>query len=144
MSYKQHQYLAALPEHPEALVMIALMRARTFGGFRYLWMEAMTHPASVRAAPGCFQVKACLVGPRELLMITYWKDQASLMAFFRGPVHLAWMRRVAARPDDLNLAAEIYRPHSPGLYLHEPQGLALAYPKAERGQTGTAAATTSA
>jgi quinol monooxygenase YgiN len=135
MSYKQHQYQAALPDHPEALVMITLMRARTFRGFRYLWTEAQAQPAAVRAAPGCFQVKACIVGPRELLMITYWKDQTSLAAFFRSPAHLAWMRHVASHPGDLNLAAEIYTPHSPGLYLHEPQGLALAYPKAERGQT---------
>jgi hypothetical protein len=143
MSYKQHQFLTALPEHPEALVMIALMRARTFGGFRYLWTEAMAQPAAVRAAPGCFQVKPCIVGPRELIMITYWKDRASLMAFFRSPAHVGWMRHVAAHPDDLNLAAEVYAPHTPGLYLHEPQGLALTYPKADRSQPEAARLTVS-
>jgi hypothetical protein len=143
MSYRQHQYAADLPEHPEVLLMLALMRARTFRGFRYLWTEAMHHPVVVRAAPGCLQVKASIIGPRELMMVTYWKDQASLMAFFRGPAHLAWMRHVAAHPDDLNLAAEIFRPHTAGLYLHEPQGLALAYPSAERGRTRTVSATVS-
>ena len=34
MSYKQHQYLVGIPDHPEAVVMIALMRARTFASLR--------------------------------------------------------------------------------------------------------------
>lgn len=131
MSYKQHQYLAAMPAAPEAVVMIALMRARTLTGFRYLWTEAMSHPTAVRAASGCVQVKPCIVGPTELLMVTYWKDMPSLMAFFKSSAHVSWMRFVAGHPHDLNLAAEIYSPHQPGLYLHEPQGLALMYPQAE-------------
>ena len=131
MSYKQHQYLTALPETPEAVVMIAFMRARTLVGFRYMWTEGMSQPAAVRTAPGCVQVRPCLVGPTELLMVTYWKDMPSLTAFFKSPAHVSWMRFVARHPNDLNLAAEIYSPRQPGLYLHEPQGLALVYPKAE-------------
>ena len=131
MSYKPHQYLTALPEHPEAVLMINFLRARSFDGFRYIWTEGMSQPAVVRAAPGCVQVKPCIVGPRELIMITYWKDMDSLMAFFRSKAHLEWMRYLAAHPNDLNLAAEIYSPHRPGLYLHEPQGMALLYPRAE-------------
>jgi hypothetical protein len=90
----------------------------------------MSHPAAVRAAPGCVQVKPCIVGPTELLMVSYWKDMPSLMAFFKSPAHVSWMRFVARHPNDLNLAAEIYSPHQPGLYLHEQQGMALVYPKA--------------
>lgn len=130
MSYKQHQYLTALPDAPEALVMIALMRARTLAGFRYMWTYGMSQPAAVRAAPGCVQAKPCIVGPAELLMVTYWKDMPSLMAFFKGPAHVSWMRHLAKHPQDLNLAAEIYSPHRPGLYLHEPQGMATLFPKA--------------
>lgn len=131
MSYKQHQYLTALPEAPEAVVMIALMRARNFAGFRYIWTYGLSQPAAVRAAPGCVQVKPGIVGPTELLMVTYWKDMASLMAFFKSQAHVSWMRYVTGRPNDLNLSAEIYSPHQPGLYLHEPQGMALVYPKAD-------------
>lgn len=131
MSYKQHQYLTALPEAPEAVVMIALMRARTLAGFGYLWTYGMSQPAAVRAASGCVQVKPCVVGPAELLMVTYWKDMPSLMAFFKSPAHVSWMRFVTGHPNDLNLAVEIYSPQQPGLYLHEPQGLALVYPKAD-------------
>jgi hypothetical protein len=131
MPYKQHQYLTAVPDHPEAVVMIAMMRARTFAGFRYIWTEAMSHPKAVRATPGCVQVKPCIVGPRELIMITYWKDMDSLMAFFRSKPHIAWMRYVAKHPGALSLAAEVYSPHRPGLYLHEPHGMALLYSKAE-------------
>jgi hypothetical protein len=136
MSYKQHQYLTALPELPEAVVMVTLMRARTLVGFRYMWTEGMSHPATVRAAPGCVQVKPCIVGPSELLMVTYWKDRPSLTAFFKSPAHVSWMRFVVQHPNDLNLAAEIYSPHEPGLYLHEPQGMALVYPKVEGVQSG--------
>lgn len=131
MSYKQHQYLTALPETPEAVVMIVMMRARTLAGFRYIWTEGMSQPAAVRAAPGCMQVKPCIISPTELLMISYWKDRPSLMAFFKSQAHVSWMRFVVRHSDDLNLAAEIYSPHQPGLYLHEPQGMALMYPKAE-------------
>jgi hypothetical protein len=130
MSYKRYQYSAALPEHPEALVMVLVMRARTWRGWRYMWGDAQKHPAVVRAAPGCVQVKPGIVGPRELIMVTHWKDEASLMAFFKSPAHLEWVRHVAAHPEDLNLTAEIFKPHTAGLYLHEPQGLALAYPRA--------------
>jgi hypothetical protein len=138
MSYKQHQYLTALPETPEAVVMIALMRARSLAGFRYLWTEGISQPAAVRAAPGCVQVKPCVVGPGELLMVTYWKDMPSLMAFFKSQAHVSWMRFVTRHPNDLNLAAEIYSPRQPGLYLHEPQGMALVYPRAEGKKSGHA------
>ena len=134
MSYKQHQYLTAIPEDSEAVVMIAGMRARTFAGFRYIWSEGMSQPKVMRAAPGCFQVKPCLISPREVMMITYWEDMGSLMAFFRSKSHIEWMRYVAKHPNDLNLSAEIYAPQRPGLYLHEPQGMALVYPKMERAE----------
>jgi hypothetical protein len=135
MSYKHNQYLTAIPDRPEAIVMITTMRARTFAGFRYMWSEAMSQPKTVRAAPGCVQVKACIIGPRELLMASYWKDMDSLMAFYRSKAHIAWMRYIAAHPDALNLAAEVYSPQRPGMYLHEPQGMALLYPKAENAKS---------
>lgn len=130
MSYKHHQYLTALPEAPEAVLMVNLLRARTLAGFRYMWTDGQSQPAALRAAPGCVQVKPCVVGPSELLMLSYWKDLASLMAFFKSPAHVGWMRYLAKHPHDLNLAAEIYSPQRPGLYLHEPQGMAMVYPKA--------------
>jgi hypothetical protein len=64
-------------------------------------------------------------------MISYWKDMASLTAFFRSEPHRMWMRYVAAHPEALNLAAEVYSPQRPGLYLHEPHGFALVYSKVE-------------
>ena len=123
--------MSMLPDQPEAVVMIAIMRARSFGGFRYMWTEGMSQPAAVQAAPGCVQVKPCLISPRELIMITYWKDMDGLTAFFRSKAHVGWMRYLAAHPNDLNMAAEIYSPQRPGLCLHEPQGMALLYPRAE-------------
>ena len=128
MSYKKHQFLAAIPDQPAAVVMITTMRARTFAGFRFMWGGAMSQPKIVAAAPGCVQVKACIIGPRELLMVSYWQDMESLLAFHRSKEHVAWMRYLTANPEALNLAAEIYSPQRPGKYLHEPQGMALAYP----------------
>lgn len=128
MSYKNHQFLAVIPDQPTAVVMIATMQARTLAGFRFLWAGALSHPKIVAAAPGCLQVKPCVIGPRELLMVSYWQNMDSLMAFHRSKEHVAWMRFITAHPTALTLAAEIYSPQRPGKYLHEPQGMALAYP----------------
>lgn len=135
MSYKTHQYLTAIPDQPEAIVMITTMRARTFAGFRFMWAGAMSQPKTVAAAPGCVQVKACIISPRELMMVSYWQNRESLMAFFRSQAHIEWMRYVTSQPDALNLAAEMYSPQRPGMYLHEPQGMALLYDKATGGKS---------
>ena len=95
----------------------------------------MSQPKAVRTAPGCIQAKACIISPRELMMASYWNDMASLMTFFRSKAHISWMRYIAAHPDTLNLATEVYSPHRPGMYLHEPQGMALLYPKAENARS---------
>jgi hypothetical protein len=60
-------------------------------------------------------------------MVVYWKDAASMQAYFKSPEHLKSMRFLAKNPESLNLWNETYQPAESGMYLHEPHGLPLIY-----------------
>lgn len=129
MSYQNYSYRVVLPEHPEAIVFVLGMLARNLTGWLWMWQHMNSQLLSVRRAQGCVQVKGGIVGPNELLMITYWKDSESLHAYFKSEEHLKYMRFLAKHPESLTLWNESYSPLKSGMYLHEPHGLSLMYPK---------------
>lgn len=129
MSYQQFSYRVAVPENPEVVVFVQGMLARNFRGWLWLWREMNAQLQSVKNASGCLQVKGGVVGPSELLLVSYWKDFASLRGYFKSPAHLSYMRHLVKHPEDLSLWSETYQPKTSGAYLHEPHGVGLAYPK---------------
>lgn len=129
MSYQKYGYRVALPEHPEAIVFVVGMLARNLTGWLWMWQHMNSQLQSVRRAPGCVQVKGGIVGPNELLMVSYWKDAESMRVYFKSAEHLKYMRFLAKNPESLTLWNETYQPAKSGMYLHEPHGLSLIYPK---------------
>lgn len=130
MSYQQYGFRAAIPDQPAAVIFVQGMKARTFAGWRWMWRHLNDQRTSVQAAPGCVQVKGGILGPTELMMVSWWQDAASLTAFFKSPAHREMMRWLVQNPTALALWNETYQPGEAGMYLHEPHGLALLYPTA--------------
>lgn len=129
MSYQKYGYRVSLPEHPEAIVFVVGMLARNLTGWLWMWQHMNSQLQSVRRASGCVQVKGGIVGPNELLMVSYWKDAESMHVYFKSAEHLKYMRFLAKNPESLTLWNETYQPAKSGMYLHEPHGLPLIYPK---------------
>lgn len=127
MSYQKFSFRLAIPEKPEAVIFVQGIIARNFTGWRWLWGNMNTQRTSVEAAPGCVQVKGGIVGPNELMMVSWWKDNASINTFFKSPAHREMMRWVVQNPAALVLWNETYQPAESGMYLHEPHGLAKLY-----------------
>lgn len=130
MTYQQYGFRVAVPDEAEAVIFVQGMVSRNFTGWRWLWSNATAQRLSVQAAPGCVQVKAGILGPTELMMVSWWKDSASLTTFFKSLAHREMMRWLAQNPEALVLWNETYQPGDSGMYLHEPHGFARLYPRA--------------
>jgi hypothetical protein len=93
----------------------------------WAWMMVRLPPTLflVRAQEGCLQAKSFLGGPREMLMLSYWRDEASLRGLYTHPVHVRLMRTVFRHPDWFTLFNETYRGPISTRYWHEPNGFAL-------------------
>lgn len=132
MSYSAYQI--NLPESPETVVFINGMIARNRSGFFWMWRHLSWIRNATAEAEGCVQVKAGICGPKEVMVVSYWRDEASLKKFFRGEPHRQMMRYLSQNPDSLCLYNETYHPDQSGKYIHEPQGLATIYPRAVEGK----------
>jgi heme-degrading monooxygenase HmoA len=122
-------YTVELPAHPEAVVFVQGILSRNLAGLSWLWRNVLWVKRSTKEAEGCFQIKAGICGPKEVVLVSYWKDTESLMKFFKNQPHQEMIKYVSRNPDDLCLYNETYRPAKSGKYIHEPQGLAVIYPK---------------
>ena len=78
------------------------------------------------------EAKLSICSYQEAIIVSYWQDEASLMQFFRSPLHQEMMKSTKQLlGNDLEAIAlfnETYRPLRSGMYLNEPQGLAKIYP----------------
>ncbi len=122
-------YTVEVPQQPDAVVFVQGILTRNLAGLSWLWRNFLWVRRSTIEAEDCIQVKSGLCGPREVVLVSYWKDISALMKFFRSQPHQEMMKYVSRRPDDLCLYNETYRPGKSGKYIHEPQGLAVIYPK---------------
>ena len=111
-------------EETEAVTFVNGMEARDLTGFLWMWKNMNWIKTVTVEAEGCVQVKAGLCGPKELVMVSYWRSEKSLKEFFRGKAHQQMMQFVAKNPLSLCLYNEIYQRPTVGKYLHEPQGMA--------------------
>jgi hypothetical protein len=118
----------ALPDSPDAVVFVNGIRARTARGQGWLWRNLFRIRRATLAAEGCTQVKAGILGPREVIMVSYWRDARDLGKFVSSDVHRALMADLARDPEALSLFNETYRPHRSGTYSREPEGMATIYP----------------
>ncbi len=121
-------YRIELPDEPTAVVFVNGIRARTARGQGWLWRNVFAIRRATAAAEGCTQVKAGIVGPREVIMVSYWRDARDLGRFVGGDAHRALVADLGRHADDLSLFNETYRPQRPGKYSREAEGMATIYP----------------
>ena len=122
-------YSVKLPESPEAVVFVNGIIARNLPGFLWLWSNLFSMRSITAKAEGNIQVKAGIIGPNEVLLVSYWRSQADLNTFFKDEWHHKMMKYLYSNVENLTLWNETYSPNQPGKYIHEPQAMALAYPK---------------
>ncbi|XGV98630.1 MAG: DUF4188 domain-containing protein [Leptolyngbya sp. BL-A-14] len=125
MSYNLYQI--KLPQQAEAVVFVNGFLARDRAGFLWLWKNVFWIKSVTAQARGCVQVKAGICGPNEVIMVSYWRSESDLIAFFRGDAHRKMMQFTAKNPQSLCLYNETYNPLRSGKYTHEPQGMASLY-----------------
>ena len=129
-------YQIALPQDTEVVVFLNGIKALNPKGFFWLWQQVFTAKLNtVIKASGCVETKLSICSPTEVVIISYWQDEASLTEFFHSPLHRQMMKDmmqiVAADPKAIAVFNETYRPIKSGRYYNEPQGLAKIYPAIE-------------
>lgn len=126
----QTSYQIDLPPDAQAVVFFNGIKALNFKGFFWLWQQIFTTGAI--AAAGCVETKMSIRSPNEAVIVSYWRDEASLMQFFHSSTHRQMMKDmtqiITADPKAIAVFNEIYRPVRSGKYFNEPQGLAKIYP----------------
>jgi heme-degrading monooxygenase HmoA len=129
-------YQLDLPSNPETVVFCNGIKALNLRGILWLWRQLLTaNLMGFRTAPGCIEAKGGICNLQEVVIVTYWQDEASLMKFFSSPLHRQMMKNtkqiIAEDQQAIALFNETYRPLRTGRYFNEPQGLAKIYPAIE-------------
>lgn len=92
-----------------------------------MWKNIAWISSTTAKAEGCVQMKAGICGPKEVVMVSYWRSEHDLKQFFRGEPHRQMIQFVMKNPNSLCLYNETYQPQKSGKYSHEPQGMATLY-----------------
>ena len=126
-------YQIDLPSDAKAVVFYNGIKALNIRGFFWLWQQIFVGKLNgVSQAPGCVEAKLAICTPTEAVIVSYWQDEQSLMAFFHSPLHCQMMKNmtniVAVDKKAIAVFNETYSPLKSGRYLNEPQGLAKIYP----------------
>lgn len=125
-------YSIDLPQDSKTVVFINGIKALNLKGFVWLWQEVMLKNTGLIKAKGCIEAKQAICSHREVVIVSYWQDEASLMGFFHSPLHRKMMKNmfdlISTDSQAIAVFNETYRPLRSGKYFNEPQGLAKIYP----------------
>jgi hypothetical protein len=113
---------------PTAVTYVNGIVARTPRAWAWMMVRLPPMLFLVRAQDGCLQAKSFLGGPREMLMLSYWRDEEALRGLYTHPRHVALMRTVFRHPDWFTLFNETYRIPISTRYWNAPNGYALSQP----------------
>ena len=125
-------YQIDLPVDSQVVVFFNGIKALNLKGFLWLWQQVLFNNFGIANAKGCLEQKLCICSHQEVVLVSYWQDEASLREFFRSPLHRQMMKSmknfITTAPQAIAVFNETYRPVSSGKYFNEPQGLAKIYP----------------
>lgn len=113
---------------PTAITYVNGIIARTPRAWAWMWAKLPPIYFVARAQDGCLQAKSFVGGPREMLMLSYWRDEDALRALYTHPAHVSLMRTVFRHPDWFVLFNETYRIPISTRYWNAPNGYALSQP----------------
>ena len=128
-----NSYRIELPQDPDVVVFYNGIKALNIRGWFWLWQQVFTGSLmDATKAAGCVEAKLNICSQQEVTIISYWQDEASLMQFFRSPLHKEMMKStkqlLVKDLEAIALFNETHRPLRSGRYFNEPQGLAKIYP----------------
>jgi len=101
---------------------------RTPRAYAYFLSQAPKMLFTARKTEGCLQAKAALAGPREFVMLSYWRDHDALRRFYVNPLHTRLMKAVFDHPDWFTLYNETYRVPESVRYWNAVNGYGLSQP----------------
>ena len=116
---KNGVYDVPIPQNPQAIVFVNGFIARNFKGLFWLWTNLFWIKSSVERAQGCFDLKAGICNPQEIVMVSWWDNYDSH--------HIKMMQYASKFPQNLSLYNETYNVTKSGKYTNEPNGIAKAY-----------------
>ena len=129
---KPASYQIDLPKNSQAVLFVNGIKAENITGCLWLWRQIIGIKKANLVSEGCKQVKLGICNYREAVIVSYWQDEASLMAFFHSPIHRKMMQKMTSflvgHPQAISIYNEMYRPLRSGRYYQNPHGLALIYP----------------
>lgn len=133
LTMKNTGYQIELPQNSQVVVFYNGIKALNLKGFFWLWKQVLTgNQIAVQQAKGCKEAKLGICSPQEVVIVSYWEDEASLREFFHSPLHREMMKSmrnmIAADATAIAVFNETHRPLRSGKYINEPQGLAKIYP----------------
>lgn len=127
MRDKNRSFTIDLSE-PTAITYLNGMIARTPRAWAWMWMNLPPMWLLARKDPGCLQATPYVGSPRKLLLLSYWRDEAALRAFYAHARHVEMMRFVFAHQHWFTLFNETYRIPIATRYWNAPNGYALSQP----------------
>jgi len=113
---------------PTALLYLNGAIVRTPRAMAFFLRRAPRMLSGARATEGCIQAKSAIVGPREFVIYSYWRDEAALRRFYTTPLHVELMQAVFEHPDWFTLYNETYALPVSARYWNAPNGYALSQP----------------
>jgi heme-degrading monooxygenase HmoA len=130
---KYTSYQIDLPENPDVVVFYNGIKAHNLKGLVWLWQEILTsNLTDINQVKGCIQAKSSISSYREVIIVSYWENEARLNEFFHSPLHHQMMKSmmniIATAPQAISSFNETYHPLRSGKYFNQPQGLARIYP----------------
>lgn len=127
MRDKNRSYSADLSE-PTAITYVNGIAARTPHAWAWMWAHVPKTWLVARRDPGCLQATAWIGGPHKLLMLSYWRDEAALRAFYTRPEHIKLMRVAFRHQHWFTLFNETYQIPITTRYWNAPNGYVLSQP----------------
>lgn len=118
-----------LPENPQAVIFVNGIKARSLKGWLYMWRNLHQFRSSPKQISGLVDIKAGIIGPAELVIVSYWETADALKDYFKSEPHRKMMRHFYHHLDDLELYNETYTPSQAGKY-NAQHGMAKLYPLA--------------
>ena len=113
---------------PTAITYLNGMIARTPQSWLWMWANALRLELLARRTDGCLQTRRGIVSPRQIMLVSYWRDDAALRSFYANPAHVKLMRMVFRHPNWFTLYNETYRIPESTRYWNGPNGYALSQP----------------
>jgi heme-degrading monooxygenase HmoA len=111
---------------PTAVVYFNGMIVHNAKAWWWMWSHVPKIPRRARETEGFLQIKPGVTSPREIHLMSYWRDDDALRRFYTHPEHVEMMRLTFSKPDWFTLYNETYSMPVSTRYWNGRNGYALS------------------